>query len=121
MIVAIGVDIIELERIRNILIGPDRARFLERTFTSTELEYCLAKADPVPHLAARFAAKEALQKCWPVSFSWQDVWVELDGRKPHARFAPALASYLQQQNWQAHLSLSHTHVNAVAMAVIETK
>jgi 4'-phosphopantetheinyl transferase superfamily len=58
MIVAIGVDIIELDRIRGVW-SREGDKFLHRIFTAPERAYCLDKADPLPHLAARFAAKEA--------------------------------------------------------------
>jgi holo-[acyl-carrier protein] synthase len=122
MIVAIGVDIIELDRIRGVW-AREGDKFLHRIFTAPERAYCLEKADPLPHLAARFAAKEAFQKCWPQPFSWQDVWVERDGddwgRRPQLRFVPHIQAVMLEHEWRAHLSLSHTHAHAVATAVLE--
>ena len=120
MIIAIGVDLIELHRIEKILSSTTRERFLERTFTSTELEYCLAKKNPVPSLAARFAAKEAFQKTWFESFGWQDVWVEFEGVKPVIKVCSALEKIMLEKSWKAHLSLSHTLENAVASVVLES-
>ena len=90
MIVALGTDIVALGRIRKILASSSRDRFLERTFTPAELTYCLLKPDPAPSLAARFAAKEAFQKCWPETHGWTDVWIELEGVKPKLKFSPNL-------------------------------
>jgi holo-[acyl-carrier protein] synthase len=122
MIVAIGVDIIELDRIRGVW-SREGDKFLHRIFTAPERAYCLDKADPLPHLAARFAAKEAFQKCWPYPFSWQDVWVERDGddwgRRPQLRFVPQIQAVMLEEEWRAHLSLSHTHAHAVATAILE--
>jgi holo-[acyl-carrier protein] synthase len=121
MIVAIGVDLIELHRIRKILESRIRARFLERTFTPQELEYCLDKRDPTASLAARFAAKEAFQKTWFESHGWRDVWVEFDGVKPCLKVIPSMERVMLARNWVVHLSLSHTLENAVATVVLEEK
>ncbi len=124
MIIAIGVDIIELERIQGVW-KREGEKFLGRIFTPAERDYCLGKADPLPHLAARFAAKEAFQKCWFEPFSWQDVWVEHApegwGGRPVLRLAPALQAVMLEHQWVAHLSLSHTHTNAVATAILESR
>jgi holo-[acyl-carrier protein] synthase len=119
VIVAVGIDIIELHRIRKILESTSGKRFLQRTYTPNELEYCLAKKNPVPSLAARFAAKEAFQKTWFEAHGWHDVWVEFEGVKPVLRLAPKLETIMQQHAWRAHLSLSHTLENAVASVVLE--
>jgi holo-[acyl-carrier protein] synthase len=57
----------------------------ERLFTASELEYVAPKADPVPSLAARFAAREAVMKALGLglgAFGFHDVWVE---RAPSGR------------------------------------
>jgi len=59
----IGVDIESIDRFRK--YPPDRnERFFRKIFTSVELDYCFRKKDPYPHLAARFAAKEAAIKAF---------------------------------------------------------
>lgn len=73
-----GIDIIECERIKEVW---DRHgnRFLQRVFTEGEIRYCLSKKDPLPSLAGRFAAKEAVLKVlgtgWRGAISWTDVEV----------------------------------------------
>ena len=119
MIVAVGTDIVALERIRKILESSTRDRFLERTFTLPELEYCLAKPDPAPSLAARFAAKEAFQKCWPETHGWTDVWIEFEGVKPKLKFSSALEPIMVERGWQAHVSVSHEKDFAVATVILE--
>ena len=121
MIIAIGVDLIELHRIQKILASSSGPRFLERTYVPAELAYCLAKKNAVPSLAARFAAKEAFQKTWPVSHGWHDVWVEMNGVKPELRFAPDLQTVILERGYKAHLSLSHTLENAVATVILEQR
>lgn len=60
---SVGVDIVSISRVKDITDrrGP---RFLGRYFSDGELEYSLSKSDPYPHLAARFAAKEAAYKAF---------------------------------------------------------
>ncbi|AWR86907.1 holo-ACP synthase [Meiothermus taiwanensis] len=117
-IVAIGTDIVELARLRKVWQRHPR-RFLERHFVPGEIQYCLAKPDPVPSLAARFAAKEAFQKCWPDSFGWLEVWVEVEGRRPLLHFAPKLRARMEAEHLKAHLSLTHEKHYALAMVVLE--
>ena len=61
MIVGVGTDIIEVSRLKHMF---DRFgyKFVERLFTSTEIEYCFAQANPFIHLAGRFAAKRSGSK-----------------------------------------------------------
>src|SRR2546428_10614718 len=54
----IGVDLVNIPRMRDV-IDRWRDRFLQRVFTEAEIAYCRPRRDPVPHFAARFAAKEA--------------------------------------------------------------
>ena len=119
MIVAIGTDIVALERIRKIIESETRDRFLERTFAPPELEYAFSKSDPVPSLAVRFAAKEAFQKCWPESHGWTDVWIEFAGVKPKLKFSASLESVMVERGWNAHVSLAHEKEFAVATVILE--
>ncbi|MEJ2293107.1 MAG: holo-ACP synthase [Deinococcales bacterium] len=118
MIVAVGIDMIELERVRAVLARHPQ-RFLERHFHPDELAELAGRADRVPGLAARFAAKEAFQKCWPETFGWREVWVAKEGRRPHLAFSPALTAALLEQRLEAHLSLTHTREHAAAVVVVE--
>lgn len=125
MIIAIGHDLIEIERIRGLLAREgDRAGKL---FAPTELAYVARLSDPAPSLAARFAAKEAFQKVWPRPHGWRDVWVERErtpgGPFPFAPpvlgFAPHIAAELRERGWAAHLTLTHTKEHASAVVVLE--
>lgn len=120
MIIAVGLDIIELERIEKVW-NLHRERFLERHYTPDEIAYCLKKGSPLASLAARFAAKEAFQKCWPVSHGWRDVWVAMEGAKPRLQFSPWLREELNAKEQAAHLSLTHSRDYAGAMVVLESK
>ena len=62
MIFGTGLDVIELDRIKN-SIEKYSPKFEQRVFTSSEISYCKSQGDPVKHFAARFAVKEAVSKC----------------------------------------------------------
>ncbi len=118
MIVAIGLDIIELTRIEKVW-RKHPERFLERHFTAEEIGYCRSQANPLPSLAARFAAKEAFQKCWHEPHRWRDVWVVREGPKPRLVFARGLQRDLETRGLVAHLSLTHGRDHAAAVVVLE--
>ena len=116
--VAVGVDIIEIERIAATLerFG---ARFLERVYTEGEIAYCRGRA---PQLAARFAAKEAAMKALGTGtrgVSWRDVEVTRTragepGIVLHGR-ADARARAIGVD--RLAVSLSHSRAYAVASVV----
>jgi holo-[acyl-carrier protein] synthase len=120
MIIAVGIDIVELLRLKEVWQRHPE-RFLYKHFTSEEIKYCRAKADPLPSIASRFAAKEAFQKCWPTNHGWQDVWVEMDGVKPKLHFAEHIAQELQKQNLVTHLSLTNERSYAAAVVILEQR
>jgi len=117
VILALGADLVEIARVRR-LLARHGEKALRRLFHEEELAYALARQDPAPSLAARLAAKEAFQKCWPESLSWKSVWVGMEGRKPLLRFAPALEATLQEQGLTALLTLSHERTHALAVVVL---
>ncbi|MEM6432173.1 MAG: holo-ACP synthase [Deinococcota bacterium] len=119
MVVAVGLDVIELDRIEKVW-NSHKDRFLERHFTEAEISYCLKKKNPLPSLAARFSAKEAFQKCWFENHGWRDVWVVRSGREPRLAFADSISSVMQQYNLRAHLSLTHSKGQAAAVVVLES-
>lgn len=120
MIQAIGTDLVEIERVRK-LLKRHGEKALRRLFTPEELDYALRHQDPVPSLAARIAAKEAFQKCWPESLSWKEVWVGMEGRRPVLRFGPGLKARLEVEGFMTHLSLSHEKGHALAVVVLEAR
>ena len=69
-VVGVGIDLTDVARIRKLLENYSNS-FLERTFTSAEIEYCKRSADPALHFAARFAAKEAMVKALGTGFDGQ--------------------------------------------------
>ena len=114
-----GTDIVEIERVRK-SIERHGNHFLNRLFTLKEQDYCLKFKDPVPHLAGRFSAKEAVVKALGVGFganiSWHDIEI-LDGDKgqPHVYFSDAINSHFQ--NPRVLISISHSTDNATAVAI----
>lgn len=118
MIVAVGIDIIELERIERVW-NRYRSRFIERHFTQEEIDYAFSKSNPLPSLAARFAAKEAFQKCWRESYGWKEVWVSREGRRPILKFSDKIQEEIDAKGYVVHLSLTHSKENAAAVAIME--
>ncbi|MGH9905526.1 MAG: holo-ACP synthase [Pyrinomonadaceae bacterium] len=126
MIVSIGIDIIEVRRIREVL--KRTPRFAERVFTSAERAYCDGRgAVAAQHYAARFAAKEAalkaLQTGWRGRISWQDVEIaSRDGGAPYLLFhGQAQELFTVSGANAAHLSLSHTSEHAIAEVILERR
>jgi holo-[acyl-carrier protein] synthase len=121
MIVGIGFDITDIDRIRRVL-AEKRERFLKKIYTEKETAYCLRRKDPAPCLAARFAAKEAFSKClglgWEGNISWLDVSVVNDSRgKPELLLKNnALSATLGKKVW---VTLTHTDTVAAATVIIE--
>ena len=118
MIVAVGIDMVELARVRAVAERHPE-RFEARHFHPDELAELRPRVDRVPGLAARFAAKEAFQKVWPETFGWREVWVTKEGRRPQLAFSPALTAALVEQQFRVHLSLTHTREHAAAVVVLE--
>lgn len=119
MVISVGVDIVEVERIRAALENPRTgARFRERVFTPGEIAYCARRRTGVESYAARFAAKEAVVKALGTSVGWQEVEVVRTDGPPAVRLhggAAARAAALGIQH--IHLSLSHTASHAIAYVV----
>jgi holo-[acyl-carrier-protein] synthase len=61
-VLSVGVDLTDVGRVRAALARHGE-RFVQRILSEREAAYCLSKKDPAPHIAARFAAKEAVIKC----------------------------------------------------------
>jgi holo-[acyl-carrier protein] synthase len=124
MIAGVGIDIVEVERIRAARLRWSE-RFLRRVFTENELGYCLPSAQRDQRLAARFAAKEAFLKALGTGLSLGGRWNEIEVRSDR-RGAPSLgltgrpAALLRERGIGfAGLSISHTKKTAVAVVILE--
>ena len=123
MILGIGTDLFDVDRMRRQLEGD--AEFSASVFTPSEIAYCAAKRDPAPHFAARFAAKEAALKALAdaggAGSFWQDAEVQRrnDG-KPTLELSGRLADLAAGlEVRRIHLSLTHTDQLAAATVVLE--
>ena len=117
-----GVDAVDIERFRVSLERTPSMR--TRLFTQVELDYVASKADPVPSLAARFAAREAVMKAMGLglgAFGFHDVWVErADSGLPLLQVtgrAWELAVNRSITAW--HLSITHSDLIAIAYVIGE--
>lgn len=123
-IVGIGTDLARIERFRKFL-RPDN-KLLERVFGDDERHYALQKKDPAPHLAARFAAKEAFLKALGTGLrdglTWQQIVVVRDELGcPSLQLTGRAAEMLAERGAQAtHLSYSHDGDYAVATVILES-
>lgn len=124
MITGLGVDIVDIERMRDALRR--RPRLKERLFSDEERAYCDKRNKPEIHYAMRFAAKEAVLKALGTGFSgmrFRDVEVVRDERgRPLPRLSGRAAEVAEEAGVvEMHLSLSFTHATAVASAVAITE
>ena len=124
MIVSIGIDIIEVARVRETI--ERTPRFAERVFTAAERAYCESRgAVAAQHYAARFAAKEAalkaLQTGWSGGIGWQDIEISSkDSGAPVITFhGRARELYEASGATSAHISIAHTSEHAVANVILE--
>jgi holo-[acyl-carrier protein] synthase len=124
MIVSIGIDIIEVYRIRETL--ERTPRFGQRVFTQTERDYCDSKGVAAAQsYAARFAAKESFLKAlgtgWRGKITWHDIEI-VNNELGVPRFNLSGEALKIMQNLGAdkvHLSISHTSEHAVANVILE--
>ena len=123
-VAGLGTDLARVARFRRFL-DEDKQALLERLFTAGELAYALAKADPAPFLAARFAAKEAGMKAfglgWRDGLNWHDFEVVRDPLGcPNLVLSGRAAELAGERGINAvHLSYSHDGDYAVATVILE--
>ena len=124
MIVGIGVDVVDIARVRKALARTGE-RFVRRVYTEAEAEYCRRHRDPNPHFAVRFAAKEALFKAlgtgWAEGVQWRDVEVvRTRGGPPKLVLRGEAERHSLALGTRAvHCTLSHSEQTAVAVVILE--
>jgi holo-[acyl-carrier protein] synthase len=117
----VGVDIVRVDRVERVLRENSHAE--DELFTPAELAYCRPKRRKYEHLAARFAAKEAVFKAFGTgvgrSMRWKEVEIARDrAGRPLVRLHGAAAAQADRQGLTVvEVSLSHTDGLAVAHAV----
>lgn len=121
MILGIGTDIIEVERVKNALEKPG---FKTKVFTKREIAFCDSSPN-AEHYAARGAAKEAFFKAlgtgWRNEMEITDVEIvnnEL-GKPEIVLYGKALALFNEMGGKKVHVSLSHIKSTAMAYVIIE--
>ncbi len=124
MIVGLGIDIAEVDRIES-AIRRYGQRFLRRVYTAAEIDYCQSKANAFERFAGRFAAKEAAMKAigtgWKRGVTWRDFEVvrESSGR-PVLRFSGVAAGFAERLGvTRALVSITHTATEAIAQVILE--
>jgi holo-[acyl-carrier protein] synthase len=119
----LGTDIVAIGRIAALMRDSGMA-FLERWFTSREIEYCSSKAVPSRHFAARFAAKEAVAKALPIAWDgplpWRSIEIINDLRGvPSVSLSGALRDAATKAGvGEIRVSLSHCDEYAIACALV---
>jgi holo-[acyl-carrier protein] synthase len=123
MIIGIGVDIVEIHRIRNALRGTQRMQ--ERVFTEEEIQFCTSRKRQYQHFGGRFAAKEAALKAlgtgWSRGIRWKEVEITDDETgKPILTFHGKAKEIFEQLSARtAWISITHSPDHAVAMVILE--
>ncbi|MCX7045415.1 MAG: holo-ACP synthase [Candidatus Sumerlaeota bacterium] len=126
MIIGIGVDLVEHERVQNVL-AKFEGRFARKIFTEEERAYSDARATPHIHYAARFAAKEAFLKAVGLGMAggmrWRDCGVINDaaGKPELSIVGAALERCRRLGATHAHVSLSHSREHAIAIVILERR
>lgn len=117
MAAGVGIDLLEIERLERAL--ERHPRLADRVFTQAEQDYATVRARPGRHLAARFAAKEAVVKALGLSggFGLRDVEV-VAGEPPTVRLTGRAADAAADKS--VEISLTHSRDFAAAVAIAET-
>jgi holo-[acyl-carrier protein] synthase len=119
----IGIDLVPIPRMRQVLERWSD-RFLARVFTDDEIAYCRRRKDPVPHFAARFAAKEAGLKALGTGLRLGVNWRELEVRRERGGAPTLVLSGRSREIARARgadrmlLALTHDGDYAIAQAML---
>ena len=123
ILIGIGTDLIAVERVKGVLERHGE-RFIARVFSDEERAYCASMAHPYKHYAARFAAKEAVSKCFSTGIGaelgWRSVSIYHGERKqPLVRLDEKGEALLRHVGaTHVHVSLSQTETLELAVAVM---
>ncbi|PTY07769.1 holo-[acyl-carrier-protein] synthase [Opitutaceae bacterium EW11] len=123
VLIGLGADLVDVARIQGVLERQGE-RFLNRVFTEEEKAYCLQMKVPYPHLAARFAAKEAVSKAFTTGIGAELGWKSVsvyhgERREPLVRLDEKGLQLLKDVGGsRVLLTLSHTPTAAMAVAAL---
>lgn len=111
MVVGLGIDLVEVERIRRAMENP---RFVYKILTDAERLYC---GDNASRVAGRWAAKEAIYKAVGVPLTWMDLEILPDELgAPRVRI---LSNHFDTKRLRLNVSITHERSHAAAVAVLE--
>ena len=120
-ILGLGLDATDIPRVADMLARYGD-RFLRRVFTDGEIAYCTRRRDPVPHLAGRFAAKEAAMKALGTGHSrgvlWKDIEVVRGGRSAATAVARRRRAARRGDAGAPSSLVTITHCETLAMAQV---
>jgi holo-[acyl-carrier protein] synthase len=114
MIIGVGIDLIEVARVRKAI--ERNPRFVDRVFTELEIRYSEGKKSRFEHLAGRFAVKEAFFKAVGRRIAWADVETE---NLPSGQPRLVVRSTEDFGFTRSHVTISHTAEYATAVVVLE--
>jgi holo-[acyl-carrier protein] synthase len=119
-VLGIGIDAADIPRVAE-MFARYGDRFLRRVFTDGEIAYCTRHRDPAPHLAARFAAKEAAMKALGTGHAcgvlWHDIEVTREAGPPQLVLHGGAAVHARNL-LVARSLLTLTHAETVAIAQV---
>ena len=120
MILGVGIDNIEVERIKKQIDGSNR--FKEKIFTAKEIEYCESKKNYAESFAARFAAKEAFLKAlgtgWSEGLQFKDIEILNDEKGRPKVYLRGKAKQIILDNELNNIQVSLSHLKEIASAII---
>jgi holo-[acyl-carrier protein] synthase len=122
MIIGIGVDIVEIRRIKEAVARNDS--FIEKLFSKEEIEYFQSRNMRPEYIAGRFAAKEAVSKALGTGFrgfGMKDIVIDRTTLGKPIVVLKGKAKLLAQKSGSCsfHLSISHSQDNAIAYVIME--
>jgi holo-[acyl-carrier protein] synthase len=122
LIIGVGVDIVEIRRIKEAI--SKHANFIDRMFSKNEIEYLKSRNLRPEFVAGRFAAKEAVVKALGTGFSgfeFKDIEIDRTAAGKPLVVLKGKAKLIAQKygNYKIHVSISHGIDNAIAYAVME--
>jgi holo-[acyl-carrier protein] synthase len=124
-VVGVGIDLVDLERVRTLLAHKGE-KAMARFFSEGEREYLATRMDATGHAAARIAAKEAVYKAMQAlpgarRVGWRDIEVARDGDGRPAIKLHGVAARISadQGGLQIQISLTHSATSAGAIAIVE--
>ncbi|MBX4258691.1 holo-ACP synthase [Clostridium estertheticum] len=124
MILGVGTDIVEIRRIKHAMESNNK--FLEKIFTSSELEYLKSRNLRAEYVAGRFAAKEAVAKALGTGFrgfDFKDIEVDRTTLGKPVVILKGKAKLIAKKEglYNIHLSISHGEESAIAYAILEVE